>query len=47
MLGAKGSGKTYIASKFGKPYGGINPAEYYEKEVFIGNKYVHLIIKDP
>ena len=22
MLGAKGSGKTYIASKFGKPYGG-------------------------
>ncbi len=47
MLGAKGSGKTYIASKFGKPYGGKNNPEYFENEVFIGNKYVQLMIRDP
>ena len=47
ILGANGSGKTYTVSKFGKPYGKKVPPDFYEKEVFIGNKYVHLMIKDP
>ena len=47
MLGSKGSGKTHIASKFGEPYGSMNPASIYEKQVYIGNKFVNIMIQDP
>ena len=30
MLGSKGSGKTHVVSKYGKPYGTIRPAKFYE-----------------
>jgi|LauGreDrversion4_2_1035121.scaffolds.fasta_scaffold1413734_1 hypothetical protein len=47
MLGSKGSGKTHIASRFGKPYGSVNPPNFYEKQVYIGNKLVNILIQDP
>ena len=46
MLGSKGSGKTHIASKFGKPIGTMKPQNFYEREEFIGNKFVKILIQD-
>jgi len=41
MLGSKKSGKTYLASKFGKISDDISSSiNYYQKDVYIGNKHV-------
>ncbi len=48
MLGSKKSGKTYLASKFGKTTDDISSSiKYFEKDVYIGNKHVKVLITDP